>query len=587
MTTPPIYNPTTMTIEQWTTHQQKTDTKHWIRISAETGDWLLPHTRRDDIITIVEPGSADGAPAHYLPETATIHIDPDHCQPGTNPADIHLDTPAGRYTHPAIAGAARHEAGHAAHTHWTIDQTPPMRTLMETALLLEEPAMEKDIITEDPDAHLLLRSSFHTIVNTGNNTPGTPAAAAHLACLAHGRADAGILTTEEIQPIIDHCTRILGTDRYQQLRQVWLDVQTLPTPRTDTTEMTRHAQRWLDILGPDTPTTNPTTTLIPICGTPGNTDPTTTTTITTITETTEHDTTTARDHHRNQEHATTHNQEHTTNRTDTTTATTIFTTPRSGGHGTEGPAGTRPPTPRERGDASRLATALQHAQYRDRATTTTPTTTPPGRLNHREALKRSAEHALGLPPTATPFQRRERRHIPQPPITIAIACDISGSMQRATRDAASAAWIIANAVHRTDGDTATVAYGNHVHPIIRPGQTPTHVQQFNATGGTENFTTAIHALTGALHLTTTTGARLLVIISDGHYTPTQRTQGQHLIDRLTHHGTPVLWIGFNGTRTHRYPSDTPMNNTTYIHITDTTTMGATIGTAMVNALTRA
>jgi hypothetical protein len=136
--------------------------------------------------------------------------------------------------------------------------------------------------------------------------------------------------------------------------------------------------------------------------------------------------------------------------------------------------------------------------------------------------------------------------VPSPPLRVGIACDVSGSMWAVAPAVASAAWILARAVsHVTDAKAATVIYGNHVRPLTHPGQAPTHVQDFPAADGTERFTRAIDALDAAVDLTRPGAARLLVIVSDGCYTPSELDTGQHRITRLRATGCGILWIGLN------------------------------------------
>src|SRR5690606_41263809 len=101
----------------------------------------------------------------------------------------------------------------------------------------------------------------------------------------------------------------------------------------------------------------------------------------------------------------------------------------------------RPPTPGEQAAARRLARRLRAAAHRDRVTTTHTSPTPPGRLSMRGALAADAQRAAGTVPTAEPFTRTTRRHVPAPPLRIGIACDASGSMDARAAPVASAARI--------------------------------------------------------------------------------------------------------------------------------------------------
>ena len=243
--------------------------------------------------------------------------------------------------------------------------------------------------------------------------------------------------------------------------------------------------------------------------------------------------------------------------------------------------GTRPPTPAEQAAARRLARALKHAATRDRVTTVTTSATPPGRLRMRDALAADAQRAAGAIPTAQPFTRTTRRHVPSPPLRVGIACDVSGSMNAFAAPIASAAWILARAVsHVPDATTATVIYGQHVRPVTHPGQTPTHIREFAATDATEKFTRAVDALDAALDLTRPGAARLLVIVSDGLYTPDERATGQQRITRLRASGCGILWIALS-------PATHAMSGADLLILSDPAAAADTIASAATRALRHA
>src|SRR5262249_13331550 len=148
---------------------------------------------------------------------------------------------------------------------------------------------------------------------------------------------------------------------------------------------------------------------------------------------------------------------------------------------------------------------------------------PPGRLRMREAVTASAQRAAGALPTATPFTRTIRRRVPVPPLRIAIACDISGSIAAYAPPAASAAWILPRAAAATTAPgTATAPTAAPATPLAGPAGAPAPVPEFGAADGTEKFCKAADALDDALDLSRPGAARLLVIVSDGNYTPAER-----------------------------------------------------------------
>jgi hypothetical protein len=115
-------------------------------------------------------------------------------------------------------------------------------------------------------------------------------------------------------------------------------------------------------------------------------------------------------------------------------------------------------------------------------------------------------------------------------------------------------------------DTATVIFGHHVRPITHPGTAPTEVTEFTANDNWEDIPTAIDALDGALGLSRPGAARLLVIISDGHFRDIPRHDAQQRLDRLRTTGCGVLWLTTDATdtpgRCHRAPDNRPCRHRT-------------------------
>lgn len=221
-----------------------------------------------------------------------------------------------------------------------------------------------------------------------------------------------------------------------------------------------------------------------------------------------------------------------------------------GGHGhtddddnTDSPLGQpREPTAEERALARRTGEALRRAQFRERGRVLTPSTVPPGRLVGREAVQGAAQRARGVQVTARPFRQVQHSQTPQPPLTVGIAMDVSGSMWWAQDVMSTMAWVLAHAVAQVGGRSAMVAFGAQVTAVTRPGPPPRLVPTFVADDNWERFTDAIRALDGGLALTTGTGARLVFVVSDGHYTDEEKDSANRLVPRLLRHGVQVVWL---------------------------------------------
>jgi hypothetical protein len=407
-------------------------------------------------------------------------------------------------------------------------------------------------------------------------------AAAHAAGLLLARVDAGVLDEDETRVLAATVTAVLGEDRLQALRGLWQAAQT--TPDDDTETMLDLGRAWCATLGVDPEDPDPSEAF---AGRPFGAEWTPSPLTTAVAATLRAvaaaeappDTRTPA-----QDKAAARRAEQAARATAERAARIVFAAADPGGHATFGTTsitGQRPPTPAEQAAARRLARALKQAATRDRVATTTTSATPPGRLRMRDALAADAQRAAGAVPTAEPFTRTTRRHTPSPPLRVGIACDVSGSMTAVAPAIASAAWILARAVaHVPDAKAATVIYGRYVRPVTRPGQTPTEVPVFPAADATERFTRAVDALDSALDLSRPGAARLLVIVSDGLYTPDELRTGQQRVTRLRASGCGVLWIALDhGTH--------PMTGATLLVLPDPAAAPEAIARAATEALRRA
>jgi hypothetical protein len=88
-----------------------------------------------------------------------------------------------------------------------------------------------------------------------------------------------------------------------------------------------------------------------------------------------------------------------------------------------------------------------------------------------------------------------------------------------------------------------VYYGSDVFATLKPGQHLDKVRVYSAPDGTEKFDEGFQALDGSLNLLNGTGARLLVIVSDGAYTAKQSEATKKWLKRCQQAGVAVLWIG--------------------------------------------
>lgn len=555
----------------------------WLAVSGALTDAIGDICSRDDLIVRAVARTRAGAPAMFTPATATVEVSRAVFGP-VDPESIRPYLPADRYRYPAAWGGLIHEAAHADHSTWTPgDVAGSPSNAVAAAVLLEESRIEAAHVDQRPQDRLWLRAGTTSVVWPELSATGITgrAIAAQAAGLVLARVDAGILTTDETQPMRDAVEQILGADVLTELQRIWRAAHAVGDH--DREAMLELGQAWCRAIGQDPDQTaehgtpcdtsaGPGRLRKPSAGT-GTAIPTAaiTAAAAAVGAAIENDVAAAtagpaQTAHREAE-------AHVRTAKGARAAKEAFGRDLSRTR-------TRPPTPAERGAAANLAKQLRAASFRDRATTLTSAELPPGRLRMRGAMVRDAQRAAGAIPTAKPFIAMQRRTVERPPLRVGIAVDTSGSMACAERPLASAAWIIATAVTAADpaSASATIGFGNgRLQAFTKPGQAPAAVPVFKANGGDERFCEALDALNAALGLTTPGAARLLVVVSDGEYFTDERAEGAKRVKALTDAGCAVLWL----TLTRR---SFVIPGATEIVVNDPATAGAQIGHAAVKAL---
>jgi hypothetical protein len=587
---------------------------------------------RDDLIASVKwDASADEPPAWFTHARGEVTLNGPIALAGAEPAEVNPLTPDGRRRHPVLVGLLCHEAGHAHSTHWEKgfgDDVPVV--VARAAVLLEEPRIEHRQLQRRPGDRLFLRAASQRIILPGAGTPSAAATrwqAAQAALLTAGRVDAGVLDDTEVRKVLTLCRKTLGRRDFNRLRAVWREVLTLADG--DVPGLVDLAAKWVEIVGVDDPADAPAPACargvpdeVPAGGDsdqekPGEDDSAGDRAgddsskdpgeeggdalaealagafrdaMTVVAERgtaqaaaelhEDDDPAPAEDASRHDPLA--EEREAKEREAAEQLADLVFHGYSADG-ATDPRGATRAPTEEERVLARRTGKALRRAQFRERARIVTTSEVPPGRLMGREAMLAAAQRARSAPVTARPFRQVTRRDTPEPPLTVGIAVDISGSMTWATETMASVAWLVAHAVNQVGGSSATVAFGEEVTAITRPGVTPAKVQTFIADDGCEMFTDAMRALDGGLRLTSGDGARLVFVVSDGHFVaPGEKKRAAAMVERLVRHGVVVLWMDLHrGGR----PSGTIVpSGAVPIPVVDVTDIPQQVETILVRAL---
>lgn len=581
----------------------------WFPVSGELTEAIAPIADRDDLIVSAVAGTLSGAKANFIMPTATVEVD--RSAFGTvDPATLRPSRPNDRYRYPAAFGSLVHEAAHAAHSTWVpadVAGRAP-RAVIDAAGLLDEARIEAAHLRHRPDDRLWLRAAVTTIVWPELSTEGITSrqSAAQACALVLARRDAGVLYGPEVAPIREAVEAILSPETMSELERIWRSALALADD--DVAGILAAGEAWCRSVGtdiapegaPSDGKTEPTEHgepggkssapgSGPDSGRSGTADDEVSERLAAaiaeagvrieanVTAATSAVANAAKAEAEAEIKAEAERRE----------AAEVFSRFCPAGLGTShySPVtGTRPPTAAERGAAAALAKALRAASVRERSAVRTQSEYPPGRLRMRGVLARDAQRAAGTMPTAKPFSATKRRYTDRPPLRVGIAVDVSSSMAHVTGPIASAAWILARAVAAADSGskTATVAFGERVTAITRPGTAPAQVTEFRAWCDTEEFTRALSAVDLELGLSRPGAARLLVVVSDGVFRTDQAEGGRARLKSLTATGCAVLWLTLGTARASR-----DIGGIRFLTLPDPTTAAAEIGRAAVAALTAA
>ncbi|MBA9005884.1 vWA domain-containing protein [Thermomonospora cellulosilytica] len=575
------------------TDQQVRPTGAWLRLSAAMAEMVVDLADRDDLAVVCAPNAGRGAPGCFLPNLAQIEIDGTHL----GSVDVNTCNPLrsgdiSRY--PALWGVLAHEAAHARHTRWD----PPQGVdgaQVEAAILLEEPRIEGRQLTRRPVDQRWLRSSAGKIVLDDFDPSQQMDAwqAAHLAALMLGRRDAGVFTDREVKDVEQAIALVLGAPLLRDLQDIWRAA--LATGDEDAAGMLELGRRWCKLLGqdPEQPREgsgdgqqgngNPS-------GNPGQQEqqgqqgPAPASPLGKAVSEAVRAVQKSEDRKHSKERRAAEQTAKAiadAERAREQAAKVFNREPGGANPGGYGGAtrivGTRRPLPAEDAMARQLARQLRNAAHRERATTVTTSPVPPGRLRMRGALAAAAQRAAGQMPTAEPFVQVTRRQVPNPPLRVGIACDVSGSMKPFEDPIASTAYVLNKAAsHVTDAVAATVIYGYEVRAVTFPGEAPTKVREFAAVDGCHQLGAAVQALDIALGLYKPGAARLLVIVSDGRYSEHEKRAAQKEVTRLVKSGCAVLWIALGEAF--------PLEGAHLVKLDDPSKAAAVIGQAAVRAL---
>ena len=529
----------------------------WLGVGYEITQLVNTWSDRTDLVALLGTEAGKGAPACFLPALAEIEVN-------TKEAFGEITTPSmiddltkrkNQYEFAKAVGAIRHEAYHAKFSAWDIPLAG--KTLkqdeFEALMLLEEGRIEAWGIKTHPDAKVFLRASaMGLIIDEAKEVfseQSTIRSASSLVGLCHARIIAGSLDELQAFDLLDKVNGILGSDLVMKLKEIIYQFQD-HSIHTDISACYPLAIEWARLVrekaeeAGEQPTKEQQEAFAEMMSEMLG-EMSESVSISNANE--------LQDQKRSEdmkESATAKANTSKEQKKNEEIARQVFS--KSSGPGQASTRSQlvekRSPNGQERNSAVKIAKALERAKYRERGAIEIGSIVPPGKLNTRKIIQAKALEQKGIFTQPKAFSKKVRKHTDEPELSVGVMVDISGSMSSAMNPMASTAWIMSEAVRRVQGRCAMVYYGSDVFPTLKAGQRLKEVNVYSAPDGTEKFDRAFRALDGALNLLNGEGARLLVVVSDGHYTSDEMESAKAWVARCSKNGVAVLWlpIGDNG-----------------------------------------
>lgn len=584
----------------------------WLAVGATIGKLANSFAGREDLIAYVGPGAGGPAPACYTPATAEIEVNVDVAF-GKNavPSDVGdlLDREV-QFMWPKATGAIFHEALHARYSSWDFEAASRDLSQEEfrALILLEEGRIEATGVKTHPGNAGFLRTCALEIVladiEEGElSAMSDTGVAASLAALALARVDAGVLEPSDVESLHEVIQEKLSEETLNKLRELWLTAQSYER-HLDITGLYDVARAWVQTVReraaengePEDGAGEPGGMSTASESGTGSASEFVKGVIDALKDSADNAVVGAFEQLADQEQteeweeiAKSRTNDAKTKRDAEQVASEVFgkgTGPMPDSPTMSGLAEERAPTGEERAAAVKIAALLEKAKYRERDETEIHSVLPPGRLRTRAMVQGAALKSKGVMTQTEPWRRTVRKHVDDPTLSIGVMVDISGSMAEAMQPMATTAWVMSEAVRRIQGKSAMVYYGQDVFATLKPGQRLDKVNVYTAPDGTEKFDKAFKALNGSLGLLHGNGARLLVVVSDGCYTPTEEAAARRWVRACEQAGTGVLWLTFDNG----YMSRAITRGTSAIVLTGISQPAAVateIGTAAAKALTAA
>ena len=516
---------------------------------------------------------------------------------------IDMMRPTDRHRNPVLAGAAIHEASHLAHTSWvdTARRSNPNPAVLDAAHVLEEARCESRHTAHRPvDTVLVRATTAHIVLNGIPTDAGEVDVAATILGLVLPRVTSGVFAEGDVCELRATALRVVGVEGMNTFEKIWTDA--LSCADDDAAGMLDCGRRWVEASRqflpnqvPERDSTNQESgdggggdgdgaqanngapggdagserRRGPACGCGGDTDnpadtPSDTADVTPD-ETPDRDggPRSARGSGDNpaakelrraltaiRDTATREAGNHTnpTARPDkdipdrgehAAAAREVFGSGTSTGPGSRRPIATTDPTPTAVAAKAAVITQLRRAQYRDATRVRTPSTTPAGKARGSALVTRHAQISKDQQVTATPWQRTRVRTVDRPPLHLGFVVDASPSMAPWFPHAGVAIWAVKHAVTHLGGACAAASFSGDVTPIVSAAARPAGIPILTVGGTSSGAGLALAAVDGELHLSGSTGARLVVCLTDSELPDPEEIQRS--VNYLHRHGVTVVW----------------------------------------------
>ena len=452
-----------------------------------------------------------------------------------------------QYDFAGATGVIYHEALHARYSNWDYDLLNKAdEKVGKTFMLLEESRIERKGVIQMPENQLFLRSSaldlaLEDLTEESVGALSDIRACAQVAGLALARVDAGVIKLSDVRSTFDKVVEVIGMDLFNNLRAIWVEFQQLHVSQIE--RGLALAEKWNDLLKEadpegEQPSAGQMSQMIQDLMDAMESDADSTSMSASM-ELADQQT-----QEEMKEEVAKRSSESKRKNESKKDAQEIFSR-STGSNGTDSNSQLkeeRNPTGHERASAVKIGQMLEKAKYRERSETVIKSHAPAGRLKARVLVQNEALKTKGVRDLAPAWRHKTRKHTDDPTLSIGIMVDISGSMSSAMNSMATTAWVLGEAGRRVQAKTAMVYFGSDVFPTVKVGQRLDTVSVWSAPDGTEKFGKAFKALDGALDLTYGTGVRLLVVVSDGHFTGAETENAKATAKLCKENGVAVLWI---------------------------------------------